>query len=99
MKGVIMESYIITYDLKYSSNNYDDLIDKIKNYPKWAHVNESVWIVKSNTSAEDIRIDEEVQGERIGDLNTEQLIKQVVKNIDDDVISVEIKKRHRSDEF
>ena len=48
-----MESYIITYDLKYSSNNYDDLIDKIKNYPKWAHVNESVWIVKSNTSAED----------------------------------------------
>ena len=50
-----MESYIITYDLKYSSNNYDDLIDKIKNYPKWAHVNESVWIVKSNTSAEDIR--------------------------------------------
>ena len=44
-------------------------------------------------------IDEEVQGERIGDLNTEQLIKQVVKNIDDDVISVEIKKRHRSDEF
>ena len=44
-------------------------------------------------------IDEEVQGERFGDLNTEQLIKQVVKNIDDDVISVEIKKRHRSDEF
>lgn len=44
-------------------------------------------------------IDEEVQGERIVDLNTEQLIKQVVKNIDDDVISVEIKKRHRSDEF
>ncbi|MDY4362060.1 hypothetical protein SM120_00190 [Lactococcus lactis subsp. lactis] len=44
-------------------------------------------------------IDEEVQGEKIGDLNTEQLIKQVVKNIDDDVISVEIKKRHKSDEL
>ncbi|KST90147.1 hypothetical protein LKF67_1446 [Lactococcus lactis subsp. lactis] len=42
-------------------------------------------------------IDEEVQGEKFGDLNTEQLIKQVVKNIDDDVISVEIKKRHKSD--
>lgn len=41
-------------------------------------------------------IDEEVQGEKIGDLTTEQLIKQVVKNIDDDVISVEIKKRHKS---
>lgn len=50
-----MESYIITYDLKNSSKNYDDLIDKIKNYPKWAHVNESVWVVKSNTSATDIR--------------------------------------------
>lgn len=44
-------------------------------------------------------IDEEVQGEKIGDLNTEQLIKQVVKNIDDSVISVEIKKRHKSDEL
>ena len=44
-------------------------------------------------------IDEEVQGEKIVDLNTEQLIKQVVKNIDDDVISVEIKKRHKSDEL
>ena len=44
-------------------------------------------------------IDEEVQGERFGDLNTEQLIKQVVKNIDENVISVEIKKRHKSDEY
>ena len=32
-------------------------------------------------------IDEEVQGEKIVDLNTEQLIKLAVKNIDDDVIS------------
>ena len=44
-------------------------------------------------------IDEEVQGEKIVNLNTEQLIKQVVKNIDDSVISVEVKKRHKSDEF
>lgn len=44
-------------------------------------------------------IDEEVQGEKIVNLSTEQLIKQVVKNIDDSVISVEIKKRHKSDEF
>ena len=43
-------------------------------------------------------IDEEVQGEKIVNLNTEQLIKQVVKNIDDSVISVEIKKRHKSDD-
>ncbi|BDH82574.1 hypothetical protein [Lactococcus lactis] len=44
-------------------------------------------------------IGQEVQGKKISDLNTEQLIKQVVKNIDDDVISVEIKKRHKSDEL
>ncbi|ATY88414.1 hypothetical protein [Lactococcus lactis] len=44
-------------------------------------------------------VDEEVQGEKIGDLNTEQLIKLVVKNIDENVISVEIKKRHKSDEL
>lgn len=41
---------------------------------------------------------DEVQGRKISDLNAEQLIKQVVKNIDDDVISVKIKKRHKRDE-
>lgn len=42
-------------------------------------------------------IDEEVQGVKHVDLNTEQLIELAIKNIDDDVISVEIKKRHKSD--
>ena len=44
-------------------------------------------------------IDEEAQCGKQVELTTEQLIKQVVKNIDDDVISVEIKKRHKSDDF
>ncbi len=44
-------------------------------------------------------INEEVQGVKHVDLTTEQLIKLAVKNIDDDVISIEIKKRHKSDEF
>ncbi len=44
-------------------------------------------------------IDEKVQGAQYIDLTTEQLINQVVKNIDDNVISVEIKKRHKSDEL
>lgn len=43
-------------------------------------------------------IDEEVQGEKYVDLTVEQLIKLIVKNIDKSVISVEIKKRHKSDE-
>ncbi|MFK4909994.1 CRISPR-associated protein Cas2 [Lactococcus petauri] len=50
-----MKSYIVSYDLKDSSDNYDELIDKIKSYPRWAHINKSVWLVKSNTSAADIR--------------------------------------------
>ena len=41
---------------------------------------------------------DEVKGHKISDLNTEQLVNQVVKNIDDDVISVKIKKRHKRDE-
>ena len=44
-------------------------------------------------------IDEEVQVVKHVDLTTEQLIKLAVKNIDNDVISVEIKKRHKSDEL
>ena len=40
---------------------------------------------------------DEVKGHKISDLNTEQLVNQVVKNIDDDVISVKIKKRHKRD--
>lgn len=47
----------------------------------------------------ELTIDEEVQGVKHVDLTTEQLIKLAVKNIDDDVISVEIKKRHKSDEL
>ncbi|WP_242359325.1 hypothetical protein [Lactococcus petauri] len=43
-------------------------------------------------------IDEEVQGEKYVDLTVDQLIKLIVKNIDKSVISVEIKKRHKSDE-
>lgn len=44
-------------------------------------------------------IDEEVQGERYVNLTVEQLIKLTVKNIDASVISVKIKKRHKSGEI
>ena len=43
-------------------------------------------------------IDEEVQGERYVNLTVEQLIKLTVKNIDASVISVKIKKLHKSGE-
>lgn len=64
--------------------------------------NHLVEVIKSNRGNEQnegvLFIDEEVKGYKISDLNTEQLIKQVVKNISDDVISVKIKKRHKRDE-
>jgi hypothetical protein len=44
-------------------------------------------------------IDEENQGAKYVGLTVEQLIKETVKNIDDNVISVEIKKRHKIDEL
>ena len=39
-----MNPYIITYDLV-NEKNYRALIEKIKEYPDAAHVQESVWLV------------------------------------------------------
>uniref|UniRef100_UPI00359C1AD4 hypothetical protein n=1 Tax=Lactococcus garvieae TaxID=1363 RepID=UPI00359C1AD4 len=44
-------------------------------------------------------IDEENQGAKYVGLTVEQLIKETVKNIDENVISIEIKKRQKSDEL
>lgn len=52
-----MESFIISYDLNNSGKNYDDLIEKIKTYSKWAKINKSVWFVKSNKKCPEIRDD------------------------------------------
>lgn len=49
-----MGSYIISYDL-ISNKNYEDLFKAIKNYGTYAHVLESVWIVKSSNNSTQIR--------------------------------------------
>lgn len=49
-----MTRYLITYDLR-KQRNYDDMYKAIKSYTKWAQVLESVWAVKSESSAEEIR--------------------------------------------
>ena len=49
-----MYSYIISYDL-ISNKDYDSLYKAIRNYGSYAHVLESVWIVKSSSSSTDIR--------------------------------------------
>ncbi|MBO1087805.1 CRISPR-associated protein Cas2 [Enterococcus hirae] len=50
-----MKSYIVSYDLNNSGKNYEDLISKIKTYSRWAHVNESVWFLKSDKGCVAIR--------------------------------------------
>lgn len=49
-----MNSFLISYDL-ISNKDYSSLYKAIRDYGSFAHVLESVWIVKSSTSSSDIR--------------------------------------------
>ena len=40
-----MSAIIITYDLSSPGRNYDDLYDRIKSYPGWAHITQSSWAI------------------------------------------------------
>lgn len=50
-----MTNYLIAYDLSKPGQNYDDLIEHLKSYGTYAHVQKSVWIVASDGSAESVR--------------------------------------------
>lgn len=50
-----MACHIITYDLKKQGQNYECLSEKIKSYGTWAHLQGSVWIVKSDKKSSEIR--------------------------------------------
>jgi len=49
-----MACYIINYDLR-KVKNYDDLINAIKSYDKWAKVLKSCWAVGTTKTAVEIR--------------------------------------------
>lgn len=49
-----MSSFIISYDL-ISDKDYSSLYSAIRDYRSFAHVLESVWIIKSSTSSAEIR--------------------------------------------
>lgn len=49
------KSKIITYDLCKPDKNYDELYKYIKSLGSWVRVTESVWIVLSESSCEEIR--------------------------------------------
>ena len=48
------KSKIVTYDLRNSSKDYDDLYAYLKQYP-WAHITESTWIISTDKSCVTIR--------------------------------------------
>ncbi len=52
-----MNTYIISYDLRKDQSywHYEDLYQAIKSYGTWAKILESVWAVKTDQSAENIR--------------------------------------------
>jgi len=50
-----MKTYLITYDLINPNRDYQTLYEGIKSLGNWAHVLESVWIVKSDSDAVTIR--------------------------------------------
>jgi hypothetical protein len=50
-----MPSYVVSYDLHQHGQNYQCLIEKLRSYPTHWHMQQSVWIIVSNNSAEQIR--------------------------------------------
>lgn len=54
-----METYLVSYDLGIpeTSEDYKKVINYIKSFPSWAKPLYSVWLVRSNISAAQIRND------------------------------------------
>ena len=50
-----MKSYLIGYDLNKSGQDYSSLIEQIKKLGTWWHCLDSTWVIKTNSSAQQIR--------------------------------------------
>jgi hypothetical protein len=50
-----MAAYIISYELRRLGANYDGLVEAIKTYGTWAKVLETVWVIKTNRTAAEVR--------------------------------------------
>ena len=46
-----MANYVVSYDLTGPVRDYDKLITKLRSYPNWAKVLESVWIISTPLTA------------------------------------------------
>ena len=52
-----MATYQVSYDLIAPGRNYQGLYDRLRQYPNWAKVTESNWIVVTGWTAAQIRDD------------------------------------------
>ena len=50
-----MKTFIISYDLINPGKNYDALLQKIKNFPRWARLGGSAYLVLSDKSVVEVR--------------------------------------------
>lgn len=50
-----MKSYLITYDLNRSGQNYTILVEKLKSFERYQHCMDSIWLVRTTDSAVQIR--------------------------------------------
>lgn len=50
-----MSTLLITYDLLQSGQNYARLIEKIKSYRTWCHLQQSVWLISTDSTCVQVR--------------------------------------------
>lgn len=46
--------YLVAYDFRGSSDNYFDLFDELQKSPRWWHWIDSVWLLRTEESADEI---------------------------------------------
>jgi hypothetical protein len=46
--------YLVAYDFRGSSDNYSDLFDELQKSPRWWHWIDSVWLLRTEESADEI---------------------------------------------
>lgn len=50
-----MNKLIVTYDLCGVNKNYDELINRIKQFPDCVKINKSTWVIKTTYDSENAR--------------------------------------------
>ena len=50
-----MSSKIVEYDLRAPGRDYESLYKAIKEYEAWAHITESTWYIKTDSTCKQVR--------------------------------------------